>query len=215
MAGERTIGMIVRTRPLTETSLIVHWITADLGRLSTVAKGARRPNSPFRGKLDLFFAAEFSFVRSRRSDLHTLREINVRETNTDLRKDIGYLQQASYFVALMEQATETETPVPEIFQLINDAITYLSKTPPQPRSVFAFEAKMLHELGLAPDLEGTKLSPGGKQILMRLVDLDWKALDALKLSNGQVEELSRFLFDFIIFHLSRIPSSRGAALNAH
>ena len=29
---ERTIGLILRTRPLTETSLIVHWLTPDLGR---------------------------------------------------------------------------------------------------------------------------------------------------------------------------------------
>ena len=34
--------MILRTRPLTETSLIVHWLTRDFGRISTVAKGARR-----------------------------------------------------------------------------------------------------------------------------------------------------------------------------
>ena len=70
---ERSQGIILRIRPLTESSLIVHWLAPESGRLSTVAKGAKRPKSPFRGKLDLFFAAEFSFHRSRRSDLHTLR----------------------------------------------------------------------------------------------------------------------------------------------
>ncbi|HXA44461.1 MAG TPA: recombination protein O N-terminal domain-containing protein, partial [Candidatus Angelobacter sp.] len=52
-------GIILRTRPLTETSLIVHWLTPDLGRLATVAKGARRPKSPFAGRLDLFYVADF------------------------------------------------------------------------------------------------------------------------------------------------------------
>jgi DNA repair protein RecO (recombination protein O) len=65
--SERTIGLILRTRPFTETSLIVQWLTADFGRLSTIAKGARRTKSPFAGKLDLYYLAEFSFVRSRRS----------------------------------------------------------------------------------------------------------------------------------------------------
>ena len=32
---ETTRGIILRTRPLTETSLIVHWLTPDLGRLAT------------------------------------------------------------------------------------------------------------------------------------------------------------------------------------
>ena len=53
MKTESSHGIILRTRPLTETSLIVHWLTPELGRLATVAKGARRPKSPFAGKLDM------------------------------------------------------------------------------------------------------------------------------------------------------------------
>ena len=71
---ESATGLILRARPLTETSLIIHWLTPDLGRIAMVAKGARRAKSPFAGKLDLFYLADFSFNRSRRSDLHTLRE---------------------------------------------------------------------------------------------------------------------------------------------
>jgi DNA repair protein RecO (recombination protein O) len=51
---ETATGLIFRTRSLTETSLIVQWLTPHLGRLATVAKGARRVKSPFHGKLDLF-----------------------------------------------------------------------------------------------------------------------------------------------------------------
>src|SRR5206468_11240639 len=87
-------GLILRTRPLTETSLIVHWLTPNFGRLATVAKGARRPKSPFRGQLDLFYLADFSFYRSRRSDLHILREVSLRDTNAALRQDLDRLQQA-------------------------------------------------------------------------------------------------------------------------
>ena len=49
MNVERATGLVLRTRPLTETSLIVLWLTREAGRLATVAKGARRPKSPFRG----------------------------------------------------------------------------------------------------------------------------------------------------------------------
>src|SRR3954453_10983479 len=113
---ERTIGIILRTRSLTETSLIVNWLTPDLGRLSTVAKGARRPKSPFRGKLDLFYEADFSFARSRKSDLHTLREVMLRDIHSALRENLGWIQQASYFATLVEQTTETETPLPKVFE---------------------------------------------------------------------------------------------------
>src|SRR6266545_4502888 len=109
---EKTLGLILRTRPLTETSLIVHWLTPELGRIATVAKGARRPKSPFRGKLDLFYEAEFSFSRSKRSELHNLREVMLRDTHSVLREDMARLQQASYASTLIEQTTETETPLP-------------------------------------------------------------------------------------------------------
>src|SRR5512137_3007856 len=115
---ERTSGLILRTYPLTETSLIVQWLTPSLGRLATVAKGARRLKSPFRGKLDLFYLADFSFSRSRRSELHTLREVTLRDTHRTLRQDLGLLRQASYCAALIERATETETPLTGPFELM-------------------------------------------------------------------------------------------------
>src|SRR5476649_2958465 len=114
---ESATGLILRTRPLTETSLIIHWLTPDFGRIATVAKGARRHKSPFLGKLDIFYLADFSFSRSRISDLHNLREVSLRETHNPIRADILKLQQAAYATNFIVQATETETPLPETFKL--------------------------------------------------------------------------------------------------
>src|SRR5271154_3765098 len=103
---ESATGIVLRTRPLTETSLIVQWLTPNFGRIATVAKGARRHKSPFLGKLDLFYVADFSFSRSRSSDLHNLREASLRETHGALREDILKLQQAAYAANFIAQATE-------------------------------------------------------------------------------------------------------------
>src|SRR5437899_8829385 len=138
---ERASGLVLRLYPLTETSLIVHWLTQTLGRIATVARGARRPKSPFRGKLDLFYLADFSFSRSPRSDLHTLREVALLDTHTRLREELAYLQQASYCAALIEQATETETPLPTVFKLMTDLLQHLPTRPPQSATIFTFEIK--------------------------------------------------------------------------
>src|SRR5436189_490120 len=142
---ERSQGLILRTRQLTETSLIFHSLTPDAGRIATVAKGARRPNSPFRGQLDLFYLADFSFSRSRRSDLHTLREVLLRETHTALREQLASLQQACYCAALIEQTTETETPLPTVFKLLAGLLDHLPEHPPRLLTIFAFEMKLLAE----------------------------------------------------------------------
>src|SRR5579872_1861426 len=136
---ETSPGLILRTRPLTDTSLIVHWLTPEFGRLATVAKGARRPKSPFAGKLDLFYLADFSFQRSRRSELHALREVSLKETHAAIRQELEYVQQASYCAALIEQTTEMDTPIPEIFSLMAGLLKNLTKQPPLPQTVFAFE----------------------------------------------------------------------------
>ncbi len=209
---ESTTGIILRTRPLTETSMIVHWLTPDLGRLATVAKGARRPKSPFAGKLDLFYVADFSFSRSRRSDLHNLREASLRETHGAIREDLLKLQQAGYAAAFVEQATQTHTPLPEIFKLTSDFLKYLCGQPPQPQNILALELKLLRELGLEPDFEETHLSPGAKKIIQVLLDGDWSSGARLKLSGAQAGELRQFLHGFLIFHLGRLPRGRAAAL---
>lgn len=206
---ESATGLILRTRPLTETSLIVNWLTPEFGRISTVAKGARRPKSPFAGKLDLFYEADFSYTRSRRSELHALREVGLRETRSALRRELAYLQQASYAAALIEQTTETETPVPEIFELVREFLNHLPKQPPQPRSLYAFELKLLNILGLKPDLSGSRLTAGTLEIVLALSDKDWPAIALLKSTAVQAKELRQFLHGFLIFHLGKIPKGRG------
>ena len=209
---ESATGLILRTRPLTETSLIVHWLTPDAGRIATVAKGARRPKSPFSGKLDLFYLADFSFIRSRRSDLHTLGEVSLQNTHGEIRQDMHRLHQAAYAAAFVEQATETDTPLPGIFELVASFLGCLCRHTFAPQIILAFELKFLRELGLKPDLEETKLTPGTKQIVRALTRDDWPSCLRLKLAKSQADELQHFLHTFLLFHLDRLPMGRAAAL---
>ena len=210
---ETAAGLVLRTRLLTETSLIVRWITPNLGRLATVAKGARRPKSPFRGKLDLFYLADFSFSRSARSELHTLREVSLRETHTALREDLGLLQQAAYCAALVEQATETETPLPHVFDLMIGLLAHLATHPRPSPTICSFELKLLTELGLKPDLDKSTLSPGTKQLVRALAESDWPVVARLRPSAGQSAELGRFLQGLLTYHFDRIPKGRDTLLS--
>jgi DNA repair protein RecO (recombination protein O) len=209
---ESANGIILRTRPLTETSLIVHWLTPNCGRIATVAKGARRQKSPFAGKLDIFYRADFSFSRSRHSALHNLREVSLREAHRAVREDILKLQQAAYATAFIEQATETETPLPEVFGLLRGFLEQLCRQPPSPQNIFALELKLLGELGLAPDLAGARLTPGARKISQLLNADDWRQISSVRPTLAQTAELARWLNDFMIANLGRLPRGRTAAL---
>jgi DNA repair protein RecO (recombination protein O) len=205
---ERTTGLILRTRPLTETSLIVHWLTPDLGRVATVAKGALRPKSPFRGKLDLFYLADFSFRRSLRSELHNLSEASVLDFHSNLRQSLERLQHAAYFAKLIEQATEPDTPVPGLYDLLLSALKILTETPQNALTVYAFETKLLYQLGLKPDFRKTEISPGSAEILERITAANWTIIRRIKLSETQTREMGKFLAGFINYHLGKIPQGR-------
>src|SRR5215216_5192059 len=210
---ESSTGVVLRTRPFAETSIIVQWLTRDLGRISTIAKGAHRNKSPFRGKIDLFFLADLSFNRSRRSELHTLREISLVETHKELRHDLGYLRQAAYCANLIERVTETQTPLPAVFTLFVELLRELPRRPCQRQTIFTFELKLLEELGLSPDLSKSRLSAEGRRLASTLMESEWQASMELKASEAALGEMEQFLHGFLIFQFGRLPHNRVRALH--
>jgi DNA repair protein RecO (recombination protein O) len=143
-----TAAILLRRTRLSDTSWIVTWLTETDGRLKTAAKGARRPKSPFAGKLDLFFLEEISYTPSRKSDLHALREVALVEPFGGLRTDYLRTQLAAYFVELIELVTEAEHPVPELFDLLLRALRYLDSGRPTQRALLHFESELVRLLGI-------------------------------------------------------------------
>jgi DNA repair protein RecO (recombination protein O) len=145
---ESTEAILIRKRKFSDTSLIVSWCTESLGCVQTIAKGARRPKSAFAGKLDLFFEAEISIVRSRKSDLHTLTEVVLKNPFPGIRSNYLRTQTAAYFVELIEISTERDHREPELFGLLRRAFGYLNANDPTARAVAHFETELAHISGV-------------------------------------------------------------------
>jgi DNA repair protein RecO (recombination protein O) len=145
---ESSAAILLRKRKFSDTSLIVSWCTESLGCIQTVAKGARRPKSPFVGKLDLFFEAEISIVRSRKSDLHTLTEVVLKNPFPGIRSNYLRTQTAAYFVELIEICTERDHREPELFELLRRAFGYIDTKNPTTRAVAHFETELSRITGV-------------------------------------------------------------------
>ena len=145
---ETTDALLLRKTKLTETSLIVTWFTASFGLIKTVAKGARNPKSKFAGALDLFFDCEIQFSRSRRSDLHILREAMLRDPHEGLRTNHERVALASYFVELHELVTEPNHPSPDLHDLLDRALGFLNANPASRRPMLHFESELARLLGI-------------------------------------------------------------------
>jgi DNA repair protein RecO (recombination protein O) len=145
---ESTAAILLRKRKFSETSLIVSWCTESRGCIQTIAKGARRVKTPFAGKLDLFFETEISIIPGRRSNLHTLAEVVVRNSFSGIRKNYLRMQTAGYFVELMEICTDRDHREPELFGLLHRAFAYLDTNDPNLRAVFHFERELARVTGV-------------------------------------------------------------------
>jgi DNA repair protein RecO (recombination protein O) len=146
--SETSNAILLRKRKLSDTSLIISWCTESLGKIETVARGARRPKSVFAGKLDLFFETEIQIKRSRRSHLHALTEVVLRNPFGGIRRDYLRTQTASYFVELIEIGTELEHPAPELFHLLQRAFGFLDAQDATLRAVRHFEAELARLTGV-------------------------------------------------------------------
>jgi DNA repair protein RecO (recombination protein O) len=155
---QSTAAILLRKRKFSDTSLIVSWCTESLGCIQTVAKGARRAKSPFAGKLDLFFEAEISIISSRKSNLHTLAEVVLKNPFGDIRTNYRRMQTAAYFVELIEICTERDHREPELFALLRRAFGYLDANNPNTRAVAHFETELARVAGVY-DIRKLKANP--------------------------------------------------------
>jgi DNA repair protein RecO (recombination protein O) len=145
---EQTPAILVRKTPWSETSLIVAWLTERFGMVRTVARGARRPRSPFAGKLDLFYGADISISFSGKSDLHTLREVSLKTVFDVSGAGSAGFYLATYFGELAVSAAPSMHPAPEVFDLLQRGINFVQRAPVTMSALKHFEVELCRVLGV-------------------------------------------------------------------
>jgi DNA repair protein RecO (recombination protein O) len=139
---------VLKLYPLGENGLIVVWCTEE-GIIRTAAKSARKPNSPFAGRLDLFYQCRMQWTQAKTGDLHSLTSADLLSPRLLLRKSYLRLSAAGYFARLFLQMLEPDTPIPEFYDLLQRAYAYLENNDPTLRAVLHFEQELARLHGIA------------------------------------------------------------------
>ena len=184
-------GIIFRLYPYSDTSLIFHVLSRELGLISLIAKGARRLNSSFAGKLDLFYLCRFEFIPSRKSDLHTLKEVQLEDAHPNLIRNYELLCDVSANARALERLVERGIPVPELFVLFSDYLKYLPLHAEPRLGNILFRIRLLALLGNAPKFDRMRLSEERMGLILNLLEKNWEALLALAPDNEDLQFLER------------------------
>jgi hypothetical protein len=81
-------GFVLRRFPYGESSLIVHLLTPEHGRVAVLAKGAYRPSSGFYAVFDLFDTLEVRWSGARAGELGLVSAASVRTRRPALGLDL-------------------------------------------------------------------------------------------------------------------------------
>lgn len=112
-------------------------------------KKRQKTLQPFAGRLDIFYQCRMQWTQAKKGDLHTLTSADLLSPRLALRKSYLRLSAAGYFARLFLQMLEPDTPIPEFYDLLQRAYTYLENNDPTLRAVLHFEQELARLHGIA------------------------------------------------------------------
>ena len=149
----KTEAIVLRSIRYGEADRILHLYTPYHGRLSAIAKGARRARSRFGARLEPFFHV-LAGLHEGRSDLLTVTSVDTIAAHGALREHAATLDAAARACDAVSRLFETTEPHPEVFQLLANELGLLQADAAQarPGNGLAFRLKLLLAAGIVPQL---------------------------------------------------------------
>ncbi|MHC4136551.1 MAG: DNA repair protein RecO [Planctomycetota bacterium] len=137
-----------------ETSAIVRLLTADLGSVRAVAKGAMRVSNSFRGPLDKCVLYRVRLARHGSEGLFHLHSASVREAFPALRRDPPRFLAAALALEVAGDLMRENEPHEELFRLTVFSLKVLDRAPRERLGLVAtfFLARAVAISGHVPEI---------------------------------------------------------------
>lgn len=150
MSTEQTNAIVLRCVEFSETSLIVTLFTRDFGRVSAMAKGARRPKGPFEGALDLLSVCRVVVIRKQSDALDLLTESKLHRRFRAATRSIDRVYAGYAVIELLRIMTDDDQPHVDIYDLTIATLSQIDGPGNVAASLLYFEVQLLRMLGHNP-----------------------------------------------------------------
>lgn len=153
MSSEKTEAVVIRLADFSETSRVVTFFSRDWGKISVIAKGAKRLKGPFEAALDLLTHCRIVFLRKSSSSLDILTEAQVIKRFRPQAGNLNSLYGGYYIAELLSSLTEEYDPHVTLFEETIEALRRLSEQADPRLAILRFEVVLLREIGQMPQLD--------------------------------------------------------------
>lgn len=147
-----TRAIILRRVAYGEADWIVTFFSRDHGRMSGMAKAARKSIKRFGSGLEPGAIAQVIFTVHPRSDLVRLEESSVVVSTTKIMGSLERIEAMSEAVRLALSFLKDHQPAVDKFDLLENYLTLVGQTDPQTAMRHSFELKWLKYAGYEPML---------------------------------------------------------------
>jgi DNA repair protein RecO (recombination protein O) len=123
MASIKTRGIILRRRAYGEADRILTILTPGLGKLTAIAKGARRLSSKLGGHMELFYVVDWVLAEGR--TWYVVTGAEVVESHQHLYQSLKSVEQASYLARLVDRLAPEDSEQNRMYTLLTEGLLNL------------------------------------------------------------------------------------------
>ncbi|MBB3206604.1 DNA repair protein RecO (recombination protein O) [Rhodopirellula rubra] len=149
-----TTAIVLRLVEFSETSLVVTLLTRDLGRISALAKGARRLKGPFEGSLDLLSVCRITLIAKSSDTLDLLTESKLRRRFRGGERSLTRTYAGYYVAETLRWWLDDAERHEELFDLTLATLGLIDGEGPVAETLLAYDCQCLRLLGHAPATRG-------------------------------------------------------------
>jgi DNA repair protein RecO (recombination protein O) len=150
-----TQAIVLRTWPFGESDKIVSFLTENHGKITGIAKGAKRSRKRFVNSLEPFSLVNLCFQERPRSDLVLIVASNLSCGFKYLLTSLEKISFASYLVEITDGLIGEREENRPVFQHLKNALTRLEQTATL-TFLTSFELKLLQLAGYQPSLDSCR-----------------------------------------------------------
>lgn len=152
MANAKTNGIILSENNLGDFDKMLTILTPGLGKISCVAKGARRPKSSLLAGTQLFCFGEYLMYKG--TSTYHMNSCETIEIFYDLRTDLEKLKYAMHINKIVQDVTQENQNCYKILQLLLNTLYTISQTDKDLNLVLSiFKLRLLCILGFTPRIK--------------------------------------------------------------
>lgn len=204
---EKVDGVIIKTKDYSETHKIITIFSKKIGKISALARGAKKPRSQLSALTQPFIYGQFFLYLSK--GLSTIQQGEILDSYRPIREDIIKTTYAAYIAELTDKLLDNQVPEYYLYDQFIQTLNWISEKELPEIPTMMYELKLYKKAGFAPVVDrcvncgqnqlpySFSIKEGGYLCTQCQKKLDH---NAIRLSNA----ISKLLYVFLNVELERV-----------